>query len=115
MTDSSQLSSSKRQILKETSSEVTNTIFNSMIFESILDFYRQTSGFPDARPIQELTSIAPLTPEPTFIIHNQPSSDIEYCNCLYCNEQIPQSKYLSHLRTHNDQKVLFDAISNLFD
>lgn len=112
MEENHQTLKSKLQVI---ASELSKDIYSQIVFEIVLDYYRQTTGFPGAQPISQLTSVLPFMPHPEFIISRpQKTNQDQKIKCLFCGQPFHQRDFINHVSQHKDEEKLFSVVDNLF-
>jgi hypothetical protein len=74
-----------------------STLFDTLIFETIIDYLREDSGFPGALPLRELTQASPMLPSPAYSLPPlRPTADLSVI-CPICRKEIEAWTFLEHV------------------
>jgi hypothetical protein len=71
-------------------------MFDSLIFETIIDFVREEYGFPGALPLRDFTQTSPIVPSPTYSLPVLPSPPPSEITCPGCNAPIEPRRFYDH-------------------
>ena len=71
-------------------------MFDSLVFEIVIDFLRKEYGFPGALPVSDFMTTSPVIPPPPFILPQSPEkASEEKCPC--CEQVIPKDQLVRHM------------------
>ena len=89
------------QVLLHTK-EITENYFEDIIFNTIIDFYRQNYGFPNALSLEKLIENEPVIPPSPFNVHTLPNEQQEGSRnqkCPICNDSRDHRLFTNHLES----------------
>ena len=79
---------------------ICDDFINELLFESILDFFRQKYGYPRAIPISQIIQNEPVVPQlPESAFHFETPVISRSQRCPICHDTIDASRFTSHLVT----------------
>ena len=76
---------------------ISESIFNTIIFETIIDFYRQEFGFPAATPLDQLIENDPVLPPCHYFDFYEFHTSKDPVTCPVCKNKIEPSRFTFHL------------------
>ena len=71
-------------------------MFDSLVFEIVIDFLRKEYGFPGALPVSDFTKTSPVIPPPPFILP-QSGERVSQEKCPCCGKVIAKDQLVRHM------------------
>lgn len=96
---------------------VFNDYIDEITFETIIDFFRNSYGFPKPDPVYELTNSESIIPKPDYNLPFDPCGIGRKQRCPVCKEEIDSPRFTYHLasKCFNECKNRIEIISKYFE
>lgn len=99
---------------------ICDSFISDLIFETIIDYFREKFGYPGALPICSITQNEPIIPQPLGepIQSKLDITDIRrFQRCPICGEQVDGPRFTSHLEEgcFNNEKDKIAKLQLYFD
>ena len=96
------------------------SIVGDLVFETIIDYYRQKYGYPNALPVHKILQNEPVIPEPpeqSLQFRFETTEVRRFQRCPVCKEQIDGPRFTAHLeeRCFKDSSRKIEIISKYFE
>ncbi|OHS93691.1 hypothetical protein TRFO_40055 [Tritrichomonas foetus] len=78
---------------------VCNNIFDGIIFETIIDHYREQYGYPGSLPVSSIIQSEPIIPPSPYKFYFETAALARTQKCPVCNENVDASRFTYHLAT----------------